>query len=140
MTKWIGVVVLALAVVGLALPTPAAYAGPPRSSQSDQPSSNRAFSITNNSSCTITFTIRTGNGKTDELTLAPGRGAAVSYGPNSKGQFLKPQISFRAEVGGKTDTFYDLDDSPVTDGQTGPVGTVYEFKDTGRNTIDLFKQ
>jgi hypothetical protein len=139
MRKCIGFVVLALAVATLALPTPAAHAGPRvGSSQSDQSSNKRAFSITNNSSCTITYTIWwTNSTNTAQATLAPGRGATCSYGPDSNGDFQKPHISFRAEVGGKTDTVYDLDDSAVTDGQKGKL---YEFKDTGRNTIDLFKQ
>jgi hypothetical protein len=137
MWKSLGVALFALA---LAAPAPA-VGGPIGVSQSDLPSYTHQFTITNNSTHTIRYTVWWTNSTTYHDTLAPGQGMTYSIGPDSNGKFARPHVSFRAVVGGKTDTVYDLHGNLVTDGQTGTDGSPkpYDFEDTGPNTIDFFE-
>jgi hypothetical protein len=148
MKKCIGIVVLALAVAGLALPAPAAYAGPNvGSSKSDQPHSTRQFTITNNSSQTVTYDVWWGddfNGGYKGETLKPGYYMWYSVDPDKNGNFPQPKIHFPGadRKGNPVWKFYVLKDNLVTDGQTGTVGSpkAYTFDDAAYNSVDLHRQ
>jgi hypothetical protein len=141
MWKCISVVVLALAVVGLALPTPAAHAGPTGSSKSDQPSYTVQLNITNNSSQRVTYFVWFGKERPIADTLNPGDSTNFYHPSDSNGNAPQPHIKFVTAVSGKKDwKFYDLNGYLVTDGQAGTVGSpnAYEFDDAANNSIDFF--